>query len=151
MVTGGPGVVKEAMSSGKRAVCAGPGNPPVVVDETADIDKAGRDITFGGGFDNNVICTDEKEIFVVDSVADRLKAAMCANGAVEVPSHRLPRAGAGDLQGDGRRRKPGVTNKQWVGKYASDILREIGISAGKRCGWRWSKYRWTIRWSGLSS
>ena len=131
MVTGGPGVVKEAMSSGKRAVCAGPGNPPVVVDESADIDKAGRDITFGGGFDNNVICTDEKEIFVVDSVADRLKAAMLANGAVEVPSHRLRALERVIFKEMGAPRKPGVTDKQWVGKYAGDILREIGISAGK--------------------
>jgi aldehyde dehydrogenase len=59
LVTGGPGVVKEAMQSGKRAICAGPGNPPVVVDETADIEKAGKDIVFGASFDNNVICTDE--------------------------------------------------------------------------------------------
>ncbi len=131
LVTGGPGVVQEAMRSGKRAVCAGPGNPPVVVDETADVDKAGRDITFGGGFDNNVICTDEKEIFVVDAVADRLKAAMCAHGAVEVPSHRLRALEKVIFKEMGSPRKPGVTNKQWVGKYAGAILAEIGIPAGK--------------------
>src|ERR1043166_425347 len=82
VVTGGPGVVKAAMASGKRAVCAGPGNPPVVVDETADIDKAGRDVVRGASFDNNVICTDEKEVFVVHSVADRFLKVMAANGAV---------------------------------------------------------------------
>ena len=131
LVTGGPGVVQEAMRSGKRAVCAGPGNPPVVVDETADIDKAGHDITFGGGFDNNVICTDEKEIFVVDTVADKLKAAMCAHGAVEVPSHKLRALEKVIFKEMDRPRKPGVTNKQWVGKYAGDILAEIGIPAGK--------------------
>ena len=131
LVTGGPGVVQEAMRSGKRAVCAGPGNPPVVVDETADIDKAGRDITFGAGFDNNVICTDEKEIFVVETVADRLKAAMCAHGAVEVPSHKLRTLENVIFKEMGRPRKPGVTNKQWVGKYAGEILAEIGIAAGK--------------------
>src|SRR5262249_54227980 len=68
-VTGGGGVVQAAMASGKRAICAGPGNPPVVVDETADIDKAGRDIVFGASFDNNIICADEKECIVVSSVA----------------------------------------------------------------------------------
>jgi acyl-CoA reductase-like NAD-dependent aldehyde dehydrogenase len=46
-VTGGEGVVRAAMQSGKRAICAGPGNPPVVVDETADIDQAGRGIVRG--------------------------------------------------------------------------------------------------------
>ena len=131
LVTGGPAVVKEAMRSGKRAICAGPGNPPVVVDETADIDKAGRDIVFGGGFDNNVICVDEKEIFVVDRVADQLKAAMCAHGAVEVPSHKLRALERVIFSELGAPRQHGVINKQWVGKYAGDILREIGISAGR--------------------
>lgn len=131
LVTGGPAVVREAMKSGKRAICAGPGNPPVVVDETADIDKAGRDIVFGSGFDNNVICTDEKEIFVVEAVADRLKAAMLAHGAVEVPSHRLRALERVIFSELGEPRKPGVINKQWIGKYAGDILREIGIAAGK--------------------
>ncbi len=131
LVTGGPAVVKEAMSSGKRAICAGPGNPPVVVDETADIDKAGRDIVFGGGFDNNIICVDEKEIFVVDRVADQLKAAMVAHGAVEVPAHKLRSLERVIFKELGAPRKPGVVKKEWVGKYAGDILAEIGIAAGK--------------------
>ena len=66
VVTGGPGVVQAAMNSGKRAICAGPGNPPAVVDATADIDQAGRNIVLGHSFDNNVICVDEKEAIVVD-------------------------------------------------------------------------------------
>ena len=61
------------MNSGKRAICAGPGNPPAVVDETADLEKAGRDIVLGHSFDNNVICVDEKEVIAVDSVADALE------------------------------------------------------------------------------
>ncbi len=129
LVTGGPGVVREAMQSGKRAICAGPGNPPVVVDESADIDQAGRDILFGASFDNNVICTDEKEVFVVDSVADALKQAMLANGAVEVPKHRirsLENVIFKELRGP---RQAGVTNKEWVGKNAGLILKEIGINA----------------------
>ncbi len=77
-VTGGAGVVREAMGSGKRAVCAGPGNPPVVVDETADLEQAGRDIVRGASFDNNIICIDEKEIFAVESIADELKRVMVA-------------------------------------------------------------------------
>ncbi|RME44287.1 MAG: aldehyde dehydrogenase family protein, partial [Chloroflexi bacterium] len=72
LVTGGPAVVREALATDKRAITAGPGNPPVVVDETADIEKAGRDIVFGASFDNNIICTDEKEVFVVATVADEL-------------------------------------------------------------------------------
>ena len=64
------------MNSGKRAICAGPGNPPAVVDATARPRQAGRDIVLGHSFDNNVICVDEKEAIVVDAVADALKASM---------------------------------------------------------------------------
>src|SRR5439155_9225954 len=90
VVTGGGGVVQAAMASGKRAICAGPGNPPVVVDETADIDKAARDVVFGASFDNNVICTDEKECLVVSSVADNLIKAMTYNDACLVTKEQLP-------------------------------------------------------------
>jgi acyl-CoA reductase-like NAD-dependent aldehyde dehydrogenase len=83
-VTGGIGVVRAAMSSGKRAISAGPGNPPALVDETADLAQAGRDIVRGASFDNNIICTDEKEVFVVNSVADDLKMEMLKHGAYEI-------------------------------------------------------------------
>src|SRR5213075_733571 len=91
VVTGGGAVVAAAMNSGKRAVCAGPGNPPAVVDQTADIEKAGRDVVFGHSFDNNVICTDEKEVIAVDSIANQLKDVMKRHGAYELPSSDLPR------------------------------------------------------------
>lgn len=127
VVTGGPGVVKAAMASGKRAICAGPGNPPVVVDESADIDKAGRDITAGASFDNNVICTDEKEVFVVTSAADRLLKAMSANGAViltEPQRRALDKVIFEETRGP---RRPGVINKKWIGKNANVILEQIGL------------------------
>jgi hypothetical protein len=101
VVTGGGAVVKAAMASGKRAICAGPGNPPVVVDETADLAKAGRDIVLGGSTDNNVICVDEKEVLVVAKVADELIRAMVAAGAVVIGKDRLG-AREGDLHEDGR-------------------------------------------------
>src|SRR5688572_25894435 len=72
-VTGGRGGGQAAMARGRRALCGGPGNPPVVVDKTAHLEIAARGITRGASFDNNVICTDEKEVLVVASVADRLK------------------------------------------------------------------------------
>ncbi len=90
VVTGGGAVVKVAMASGKRAICAGPGNPPVVVDESADIDKAARDVVFGASFDNNIICADEKECLVVSSVADKLIKAMTYNGAYLITKEQLP-------------------------------------------------------------
>ena len=66
-VTGGPAVARAAMQQAKRAIVAGPGNPPVVVDETADLDRAARAIIQGGAYDNNLLCIAEKEVFVVDS------------------------------------------------------------------------------------
>ena len=72
VATGGPGIVKTVLSSGKKAIGAGAGNPPVVVDETADIEKAASDIVAGSSFDNNLPCIAEKEVIAVDSIADYL-------------------------------------------------------------------------------
>ena len=73
VATGGPGIVKLVLSSGKKAIGAGAGNPPAVVDETADIEKAAKDIIDGCSFDNNLPCIAEKEVIAVDSIADKLK------------------------------------------------------------------------------
>ena len=128
VVTGGPGVVREAMKSGKKAICAGPGNPPVVVDETADLEQAGRDIIKGASFDNNVVCILEKEIIAVDSIADQLKAVMLQRGAVEISSWQLDRLMKVILAEDHGPGKHGVINKAFVGKSPSVILREIGVN-----------------------
>lgn len=127
VVTGGPGVVKAAMASGKRAICAGPGNPPVVVDETADIQKAAADIVFGASFDNNIICTDEKEVFVVDSAADELLRAMQVNKAFLLNQSQLQQIEKvifTDMRGP---RKPGVINRSLIGQSAHVILEMIGV------------------------
>ncbi|MGD8854872.1 MAG: aldehyde dehydrogenase EutE [Chloroflexota bacterium] len=130
VVTGGIGVVRAAMQSGKRAVCAGPGNPPVVVDETADIDQAGRDIVIGGSFDNNIVCTTEKETIAVDSTVDGLIAAMTRNGAVRINSWQLDRLWKAVTVKDRGPGKHADMNKGFIGKNASVLLKEIGISAG---------------------
>ncbi|MCK5645425.1 MAG: aldehyde dehydrogenase EutE [Anaerolineales bacterium] len=129
-VTGGIGVVRAAMKSGKRAVCAGPGNPPAVVDETADIEQAGRDIVAGGSFDNNIICIDEKETIVVESVADELKAAMCRYGAYEIDTQQLNQLMKSIFVEIPPRGKYGTMNKDFIGKNANVLLREIGIEVG---------------------
>ncbi|MFN2370957.1 MAG: aldehyde dehydrogenase family protein [Candidatus Krumholzibacteriia bacterium] len=127
VVTGGPAVVKAAMQSGKRAICAGPGNPPVVVDETADIAQAGRDIVFGAGFDNNVICVDEKEVFVVASVADALIKAMRDAGAYLVDQAQLRRLEREIFQELPGPRTHGTMSKDCVGKNAGELLARIGV------------------------
>jgi acyl-CoA reductase-like NAD-dependent aldehyde dehydrogenase len=129
-VTGGAGVVKEAMQSGKRAICAGPGNPPVVVDETADVEQAGHDIVRGGSFDNNIICIDEKEVFAVDSVADGLKKAMCEHGAFEINSWQLNRLMKSIFAQVPPAGQHGMMNKAFIGKNANVLLKEIGVDAG---------------------
>jgi len=127
LVTGGPGVVKEALATAKRAITAGPGNPPVVVDETADIDLAGREIVRGASFDNNVICTDEKEVFVVESVADGLLRALEAHGAYLLRGHELGKLERVIFKQLGEPGKPGKINPAWIGQNAGKILAEIGV------------------------
>lgn len=128
VVTGGPDVVKKAMSSGKKVIGAGPGNPPVVVDTTADIAQAGRDIVAGSSLDNNIVCIAEKQVFVVDSVADELIKNMCANGAYEVKSYNIKKLEQLLLQENKGARRHSIVNKKWVGKDAAVILKEIGVN-----------------------
>jgi aldehyde dehydrogenase len=129
-VTGGPAVVKAAMQAGKRVIAAGPGNPPVVVDETADLDKAARDIIAGAAFDNNLLCIGEKEIFVVASVADQFKRAMKTAGAVELDRQAIERltkaAFTFETQGKGCGRAH--VKKDLVGQDASVLARAAGVS-----------------------
>ena len=128
VITGGGGVVKEAMNSGKRAICAGPGNPPIVVDETADLDRAGRDIVKGASFDNNIICVDEKEIIAVQTIADELIKAIVSNGAVLLNQNQvtqLEKVIFEKVNGLGR---SAVINKSLIGKNANVILSRIGLS-----------------------
>ncbi|HNT66624.1 MAG TPA: aldehyde dehydrogenase EutE [bacterium] len=87
--TGGPGLVKAAFAAGKKVVAAGPGNPPVVVDVTADLDRAAREIIKGASFDNNILCIAEKEVFVVDGVFDRFMQAMANAGAVRLNAAQI--------------------------------------------------------------
>lgn len=130
VVTGGAGVVKAAMQSGKRAVCAGPGNPPVVVDETADIEQAGRDVVIGGSFDNNIVCTTEKETFAVEAICDQLIDVMTHNGAVRLNSWQFNRLWKVVTVKDRGPGKYADMNKAFIGKDAAVLLREIGIEAG---------------------
>lgn len=83
-ITGGPGVVKAAMATNKKVIAAGPGNPPVLVDETADLDRAAECIVKGATFDNNILCIAEKEVFVVESVFDKFLMSLVKAGAFKL-------------------------------------------------------------------
>jgi propionaldehyde dehydrogenase len=126
VVTGGGPVVKAAMSVGKKVIAAGPGNPPVVVDETAVLSKAGADIVKGASFDNNVLCTAEKEVFVVDKVANALKAEMVKNGAIELKGFQFEKLLEKVLVKKNDKFYP---NRDFIGKNAHVILQAAGIQA----------------------
>ena len=128
VVTGGGGVVKAAMASGKRAICAGPGNPPVVVDETADLNQAGRDIVLGASTDNNIICADEKEVVVVSSVADGLIKSMVQHGAALIEKSKLAALEQVIFAKMAGPRGHAEINRTLIGKNADVILSQIGMN-----------------------
>lgn len=126
-VTGGPGVVAAAMASTKKAIVAGPGNPPVVVDETADIDKAAAGIVFGCAFDNNVLCIGEKEVFVVEAVADPLLDALGQHGGFRLNSRQIDALAKVAVHQD-KRSGHWVANKDFVGKDPQVLAQAIGLT-----------------------
>ncbi len=128
-VTGGPAVAKAALQSSKRAIVAGPGNPPVVVDETADLDRAARAMIYGAAYDNNLLCIAEKEVFVVDQAFDAMLAAMERAGAARLNAREvdaLTKVAIATV-GEGEH-KHDVPAKDFLGKDASVLARGIGKS-----------------------
>ncbi|HEX3717377.1 MAG TPA: aldehyde dehydrogenase family protein [Verrucomicrobiae bacterium] len=130
-VTGGPAVVKAAMQTGKRAICAGPGNPPVLVDDTACMKRAARAIIQGASYDNNLLCIGEKEVFALDKIADTLMSEMEKNGAVRLNSaqlERLTKAAFIFKEGQGGGCAEPVVNKELIGKDPSVLAKAAGVS-----------------------
>lgn len=128
VVTGGEGVVRRAMQIPKRCVAAGPGNPPVIVDETADLVEAAHDIVTGASFDNGIVCILEKEVVAVDSITDKLIDEMKNCNCYLVNDKELEKlynVVFTDIPSD---KKQGVINRDFVGKNASVILKEIGVN-----------------------
>jgi propionaldehyde dehydrogenase len=120
--TGGPGVVTAVLSSGKRGIGAGAGNPPALVDETADIRKAAEDIVNGCTFDNNLPCIAEKEIVAVDSIADELLHYMVnEQGCYMISKEEQDALTEVVLKG-------GRLNRKCVGRDAKTLLGMIGIT-----------------------
>ncbi len=128
VVTGGGAVVRAAMTSGKKTIAAGPGNPPVIVDDTADIQKAARGIVEGASFDNNIVCIAEKEVFAFDNITDELMAEMQRYGAYEVKGRQIDELVKLVFTSTGE--KHPVKNVNLIGKNAPDILEQIGIKVG---------------------
>jgi aldehyde dehydrogenase len=126
VVTGGPGVARAAMASNKKSVVAGPGNPPVVVDDSADIEKAAAGILKGAAYDNNLLCIGEKEVFVVAGVADRLLSAMSRHGGFQLNREQVDALTRLALHKD---EKSGhwLPDKKFVGKDPQVLADAIGV------------------------
>jgi aldehyde dehydrogenase len=132
VVTGGEAVVEAARkNTNKRLIAAGAGNPPVVVDETANLTGAAESIYNGASFDNNIVCADEKEIIVVDRVADSFKRELTACGAVEISLEQadtIARTVLVDYPGADARPHP-----KWVGRDAFELAVAGGFSVPESC------------------
>jgi aldehyde dehydrogenase len=131
LVTGGPMVVKAAMQTGKRAICAGPGNPPVLVDDTACMKRAARGIIQGAAYDNNLLCIGEKQVFALEVIADKLMAEMEQNGAVRLTNAQLDaltKAAFTFKEGQGGGCAHASVNKEFIGKDAPVLARAAGVN-----------------------
>lgn len=130
-ITGGPAVVNAAMKSGKRAICAGPGNPVVVVDESADLARAARGIIEGGAFDNNLLCIGEKAVFVVSSVMNKFCAELEKAGAARLNAQQLEKLTAVAFNvkpGEGGGCAHASVNRAYVGADPSKLAEAAGAS-----------------------
>jgi len=126
-VTGGPAVGRAALRSPKRAVVAGPGNPPVVVDETADLDNAARSIIAGAAYDNNLLCIGEKEVFAVAAIFDDLLVAMARYKAVRLDAKQLEALTRVAFVPAGDDKSKLVVNKDLVGADPAVMAEKAGF------------------------
>ncbi|NQV25877.1 MAG: aldehyde dehydrogenase, partial [Rhodopirellula sp.] len=127
-VTGGPQVARAALASNKRAIVAGPGNPPVVVDETADINNAARSIVTGAAYDNNLLCIGEKEVFAVESIFDQLMDAVGRSGGFRLNASQIAALTRAAFSPP---KEPGghwILNRNLVGKDPSVLAAAIGVT-----------------------
>jgi aldehyde dehydrogenase len=130
-ITGGPAVVNAAMKSGKRAICAGPGNPVVVIDETADLARAARGIVEGGAFDNNLLCIGEKAVFVVGSVFNRFCQELEKAGGARINAQQLEKLTAAAFTfkpGEGGGCSHASVNRALVGADPSKLAEHAGTT-----------------------
>ena len=123
--TGGPAIVNTAFKAGKKVIAAGPGNPPVLVDETACLERAAKRIIEGASFDNNILCIAEKEVFVVEKVFDEFIKTMEESGAVPLTGDQI-----NTLSHQVFSQKEGhwVTSRDYIGKNASVLGKAVGLS-----------------------
>ncbi|MFY9256164.1 MAG: aldehyde dehydrogenase family protein [Fuerstiella sp.] len=128
VVTGGPAVARAALGSPKRAIVAGPGNPPVVVDATADINNAAKSIVDGAAFDNNLLCIAEKEVFAVNEIFDQLMTAVGQNGGYRLNAQQVAQFTAKAFSPPKDASDHYHLNRDFIGKDASWLAAQIGVN-----------------------
>jgi aldehyde dehydrogenase len=133
VITGGPGVVAAALASGKRAVCAGPGNPPVVVDASADLENAARCIIEGSSYDNNLLCLAEKEAFVEEAVWEKMLSAMAHAGAYRMSRSQMDELARLVITPAKQPGGHGAANRKYVGAEPHVIAAAIGVNVPQSC------------------
>ena len=124
-VTGGPFMVDMAMKYPKKIIAAGPGNPPVLIDETADLELAAREITHSASFDNNILCTAEKEIFIVESVFEKFMQIFEKEGNVRLTSSLMNQLADKALTKSG---KHYLIHRDFVGRRANVLAKALGMN-----------------------
>jgi propionaldehyde dehydrogenase len=129
--TGGMGMVNALLRTGKKCIGAGAGNPPVIVDHTADVELAAAKIYEGASFDNNLLCFAEKEAFVEDEVYDGFLYNIQKAGAYLLTPQQTEQLVKMCIE----QKKNGeyAANKEWVGQNASKILKQIGVTVPESC------------------
>lgn len=146
VATGGPSLVKAAFKAGKKVVAAGPGNPPVLVDETADIQNAVKCIIDGASFDNNILCIAEKEIFVVGKVFDKFMNEMERQGCVRLQMPKIKELGAQVFSVNSKNEI--TISRDFIGKNASVLARAIGINISDDVRLLYGECETTCKWVG---
>jgi aldehyde dehydrogenase len=126
VVTGGPAVARAALGAKKRAIVAGPGNPPVVVDETACLENTASSIVKGAAYDNNLLCIGEKQVFCVESVFDKLMSTMEKHGGYVLNAQQIEALTSKAFKLDPKDNKLHV-NKEYVGKDAAVLAQAAGV------------------------
>jgi aldehyde dehydrogenase len=127
-VTGGPAVGRAALRSPKRAIVAGPGNPPVVVDETADLDLAARSIIAGAAYDNNLLCIGEKEVFAVADIFDELMEIMKRHKAVRLDRRSIDSLTKAAFVPAENAKDKLIVNKDLIGLDAAVLAKHAGVT-----------------------
>ncbi len=141
LVTGGPSIVKAALTSGavRKTICAGPGNPPVIVDETAEISCAVNGIIEGASFDNCVLCTGEKEVILVEAIRENFLTEFRKDGrAYELTLEQMNALAKKVFQFSDSGKEP-LLNKNLVGKNAEVLAREIGVTVPESVRLLWGE------------